>query len=171
MNGVNVDFCMRMEVLMALQQMWGWLISTWMFVFSSCLIYLIAISIKLCIKRQKNERKQVEERRRGVCAEVRFYTLLFVLLFSLSGCSKCEGCLSIDPGEHLSYFPMLLSHMLSCPLASSLHLSISFDIKQLESVLFVKFLFFCWKTFVVKQGSGISVCVWVCVCGVNVFVY
>ncbi len=126
-------------------------------------IYLIAISIKLCRKRQKNERKQVEERRRGVCAEVRFYTLLFVLLFSLSGCSKCEGCLSIDPGEHLSYFPMLLSHMLSCPLASSLHLSISFDIKQLESVLFVKFLFFCWKTFVVKQGSGISVCVWVCV--------
>ncbi len=81
MNGVNVDFCMRMEVLMALQQMWGWLISTWMFVFSSCLIYLIAISIKLCRKRQKNERKQVEERRRGVCAEVRFYTLLFVLLF------------------------------------------------------------------------------------------
>ncbi len=26
MNCVNVDFCMRMEVLMALQQMWGWLI-------------------------------------------------------------------------------------------------------------------------------------------------
>lgn len=74
---VNVDFCMRMESVMALQQMWGWLISTSMFVLSSCLVYLIAISIKLCRKRQKMKESKW---RRGVEESVlRYGFILFCL--------------------------------------------------------------------------------------------
>lgn len=158
---------LRMESLMTLQQMWGWLIRRWMLVFSSCLVYLTAISIKLCRKRQRkkkemkwNERKQLGERHRGVCAEVHFYTLLLSSFFLFLAVQNVRDVSALTL-EKIVY--ILQWFWVTCwTVPPSFSVSISFDIKQLI-FFFLQISLFLLEDFCCSAGlRDISMCACVC---------